>query len=120
MFMDTLSGVDSEEQLGRLRRICGGLPGTSEKLSHGEPAFFVRKKIYAMFSSNHRADGRIAASIPARPGEQEARIQTDRAVYYRPPYEGVTGWVGVELARIGDEELAEHLVSAWRIIGKKK
>jgi hypothetical protein len=42
-----------EEHLRRVRRICLTMPGASEKLSHGEPTFFVNKKVFAMFSDNH-------------------------------------------------------------------
>ena len=31
----------SKKQLERVRRICAILPETTEKLSHGEPTFFV-------------------------------------------------------------------------------
>jgi hypothetical protein len=36
--------------------------------------------------------------------------------FYRPPYVGVRGWVGIELKRVSDEELAFHLHEAWRLI----
>jgi len=34
----------SQEHLTRLRRICGALPGTTERLSHGEPTFFAGRR----------------------------------------------------------------------------
>jgi hypothetical protein len=37
-----------EKQIERVRRICLSLPETMEKLSHGEPTFFVKKKVFAM------------------------------------------------------------------------
>ena len=48
---------NGEEQIGRVRRICMSLPGTEEKLSHGEPTFFVGKKVYTMCANNHHDDG---------------------------------------------------------------
>jgi hypothetical protein len=111
--------VDSEEHLARLRRICATLPGTTEKLSHGEPTFFVRKKVYAMFSNNHHNDGHIALWIPAAPGMQEMLVSTWPEKFYRPPYVGVRGWVGIELDRVGDDELASHLTDAWKLIAAK-
>jgi hypothetical protein len=57
---------DSAEQLHRVRRICTALPKTTERLSHGEPTFFVRKKVYAMFANQHN-EGHIAIWIPAPP-----------------------------------------------------
>lgn len=112
--------VDSEEHLQRLRRICAALPETTEKLSHGEPTFFVRKKVFAMFANNHHNDGHIAVWIPAAPGLQAMLISTWPEKYFKPPYVGVRGWVGVELDRIGDEELASHVCEAWRLVSPKK
>jgi len=47
-----------EEHLRRVRRICSAMPECTEKLSHGEPTFFVRKKVFAMFANNHHDDDR--------------------------------------------------------------
>jgi hypothetical protein len=40
--------------------------------------------------------------------------------FYRPPYVGVRGWVGIELGRVSDKELALHLREAWRLIAPPK
>jgi hypothetical protein len=109
-----------EEHLRRVRRICAALPETTEKLSHGEPTFFVRKKVFAMFANNHHNDGHVAVWIPAAPGLQALLIDEMPETYYKPPYVGVRGWVGIELDRIGDEELAAHILDAWRLIAPKK
>jgi len=50
----------SENHLRPVRRICTALPETTEKLSHGKPTFFIRKKVYAMFANNHYNDGHVA------------------------------------------------------------
>ena len=112
--------IDSEEHLRRVRRICASLPETTEKLSHGEPTFFVRKKVYAMFSNNHHNDGHIAVWIPAAPGLQAMLISTWPDKFFRPPYVGVRGWVGIELPNVDDEELASHLREAWSLVASKK
>jgi hypothetical protein len=110
----------SEEHLRRVRRICAAMQETMEKLSHGEPTFFVRKKVFAMFTSNHHKDGHIAVLIPAPPGLQAMLINQSPETYYRPPYVGVRGWVGIELSCIGDEELAAHIREAWQMVAPKK
>jgi hypothetical protein len=46
-------------------------------------------------------------------------IHQSPETYFRPPYVGVRGWVGIELARIGDEELAAHIHEAWRLVAPK-
>jgi hypothetical protein len=106
----------SEKHLQRVRRICMALPETIEKLSHGEPTFFVRKKVFAMFANNHHNDGHIAVWLPAPLGVQAALIATSPDKFFKPPYVGVRGWIGVELDRVTDEELAFHLHEAWRLI----
>jgi hypothetical protein len=109
----------AEEHLRRVRRICLSMPDVAEKLSHGEPAFFVKKRVFTMFSSNHHNDGHIAVWIPAEPGLQQALIQSSPRTYFSPPYVGVAGWVGIELAEIDDEQLAEHILEAWKLIVAK-
>lgn len=109
-----------EEQLERVRRICLSLPEAWEKISHGEPTFFVRKKVFAMCSNNHHNDGHIAVTIVAAIGIQAMLIESSPEKFYRPPYVGVRGWVGIELARVSDEELAVHLREAWRLISPEK
>lgn len=111
---------DGEEHLQRVRRICMALPNTTEKLSHGEPTFFVAKKVYAMFANNHHHDGHLAVWVPTAPGTQATLIRTEPEKYFRPPYVGVKGWVGIELEAVGDDELGFHLTEAWRLIAPRK
>jgi hypothetical protein len=109
-----------EKQIERVRRICLALPETWEKISHGEPTWFVRKKVFAMFSNNHHHDGHIAVTVPAALGIQEMLIAKSPKKFYRPPYVGVRGWVGIELDQVSDKELALHIKEAWRLIAPKK
>lgn len=112
--------ASSDEHLRRLRRLCTALPQTTEKLSHGEPTFFVGKKVYAMFADNHHNDGRVAVWIPVPHGLQATILKTEPGKFFLPPYVGVRGWVGIELDAITDEELAAHICEAWRLICPKK
>ena len=109
-----------EKHLARVRRFCLALPETMEKLSHGEPTFFVRKRVFAMCSINHHNDGHIAVTVPAAIGIQAALIEAEPKKYYRPPYVGGAGWVGIELPRVGDKELQMHLREAWKLIAPEK
>jgi hypothetical protein len=111
---------DGEKQMERVRRICLSLPETWEKISHGEPTFFVGKKVFAMCSNNHHNDGHIAVTIPGAIGIQAMLIERSPEKFYKPPYVGVRGWVGIELMRISDKELALHLREAWRLIAPAK
>ena len=111
---------DDGTQIKRVRRICGSIPGTIEKLSHGEPTFFTPKRVFAMFSNNHHGDGHIALWIPAAPGVQAALIEEAPDTYYRPPYVGVGGWVGVDLSKVDDEQLGALIREAFRLMTVKK
>ena len=109
-----------QKQVERVRRICLALPEAWEKLSHGEPTFFVGKKVFAMCSINHHNDGHIAVTIPAAIGIQAMLIEASPEKFYKPPYVGGAGWVGIELPSVSDEELALHLSEAWRLIAPPK
>jgi hypothetical protein len=109
-----------ERHVERVRRICAALPETTEKLSHGEPTFFVAKKVFAMCSINHHNDGHVAVVIPAAIGIQAMLIEKAPRKFYRPPYVGGAGWVGIELPRVSDKELRIHLKEAWRLIAPAK
>jgi hypothetical protein len=108
-----------EKHIQRVRNICLALPGCIEKLSHGEPTFFVGKKVFAMVANNHHNDGHIAVWIPVSPGLQPQLIASAPEKFYRPPYVGARGWVGIELVNIDDEELASWLNEAWQLIEMK-
>ena len=71
-----------EKHVERVRRLCLALPESWEKLSHGEPTFFVKKKVFAMCSINHHNDGHIAVTIPAAIGVQKALIESDPNNYH--------------------------------------
>jgi len=110
----------SEKQLERVRRICGALPETTERLSHGEPTFFVNNKVFVMFANNHHNDGRIAVWLPVPSGFQTTLMETTPETFFKPPYVGTRGWVGIELDRISDKDLTFHIQVAWELIAPKR
>lgn len=106
----------SEEHLARVRRLCLALPDTSERLSHGEPTFFVHKKVFVMFADHHHNDPRVAVWLPVPPGAQEDLLAAAPARIFKPPYVGVRGWIGIDLDQIEDEELGAYIEAAWALI----
>ena len=94
------------EALAKVRAVCLALPETSERPSHGGPAFFIRnKKCFVMFLDNHHDDGRLAIWCAAPEGVQADLVETDPERFFRPPYVGNLGWLGVQLPEIEDAEL---------------
>jgi hypothetical protein len=110
---------DDGTQLKRLRRWCLSMPGAVEKISHGEPTFFTPTRVFAMFANNHHGDGHIAAWLPAGEGVQAALVEEAPEVYFRPPYVGPSGWIGVELSRVDDEQLGALVREAFQLIAAK-
>ena len=111
---------DDGSQIRRLRCLCLSIPGTTEKLSHGEPTFFTPKRVFAMFANNHHDDGHIAVWLPMAPGVQEALIEEAPEIYFRPPYVGPSGWIGVEMARVDDQQLGSLIREAFNLIRAKE
>jgi hypothetical protein len=111
-----MSDAASHGPLTRLRAICLALPEATEKLSHGEPTWFVRKT-FVMFAGRHH-DDRVACWCAAPPGVQEALVSNDPRRFFRPPYVGVRGWVGVYLDVPGVDwaEIAEIVAEAYRTV----
>ncbi len=110
---------DDGRQLERLRRVCRSIPGTIEKISHGEPTFFTPKRVFAMFANNHHHDGHVAVWLPAGPGVQDAVIEEEPQIFFRPPYVGPAGWIGVELARIDDDRLGALVREGFLLVTAK-
>ncbi|TMB98900.1 MAG: MmcQ/YjbR family DNA-binding protein [Chloroflexi bacterium] len=92
--------VDHDEVLDRLRAICLALPEATEKLTWGDVVTFrVRDKIFAMFEHDHhgRDENRTSVQLKAPPGGQETLAGADPQRFFRPPYVGHKGWVGIRL-----------------------
>jgi hypothetical protein len=110
-----------ERELARVRKACARLPEVEERLSHGSPSFFVRgKKTIAMFVDDHHGDGILGIWCAAPPGVQEQMIDEDPEVFFRPPYVGHRGWIGVRLSKdVTDTELRSILEDAYRVVAPK-
>ncbi len=108
--------------LARLRELCLALPETSERLSHGAPTFFVRGKTsFLMLLDNHHGDGRFAIWCAAEPGTQEALVAGDPDRFFRPPYVGHRGWLGVMLhGRVDWDDVAGIAEDAFCAVAPKK
>jgi hypothetical protein len=82
----------------RLRAIAAGLPEVTERASHGAVTFFVRaKRVVAYLTDDHHGDGRLALVCAAAPGVQEELVEADPVRFFRPPYVGHRGWIGLRL-----------------------
>ena len=111
-------GKDLEEQV---RSICLGLPGVTEKLSHGAPAFFVSRQFVQLWAGGHHDHDFPHLWCAAPPGAQEALVTSDPQRFFRPPYVGARGWLGLRLDGEVDWDEVEALCEdAYRVIAPKR
>ena len=102
----------------RLRSICLALPEAAEKLTWDEPTWRVRDRIFAMYYTGY---GEVALWCKAPPGTQELLIEADPARFFRPPYVGHKGWIGVRLEGRPDwAELAFLIRRSYRMTAPKR
>ena len=116
-------------EFDRVREIALALPEVSERLSHGEPCFFVRnQRVLCYYHDDHNGDSRISLWCPAGPGVQEELVSADPDRFFRPPVSAkgtFSGWLGVFLDTLGEnsvdwEEIAAILTEAYRYVAPRK
>jgi phosphoribosylglycinamide formyltransferase-1/phosphoribosylamine--glycine ligase/phosphoribosylglycinamide formyltransferase/phosphoribosylformylglycinamidine cyclo-ligase len=115
---------DPQAALERIRAIALGLPGTIEKISHGAPVFFIDKgRTFAWFWHDHHGDGRTAVLVKTSGlEEQEMLLEIDPDLYFKPPYLGPSGWIGVLLDQSGTDwdHVADWIEKSWRAVAPRK
>ena len=112
----------AHDPLEKLRKLCLALPETTERISHGEPTWFIRgKKVFVMYSDHHH-DDRLAFVCAAPDGAQETLVGTDPERFYVPAYVGHRGWLGVylDVPGVDWDEIADLVVEAYRVVAPKR
>lgn len=94
----------------RLRRICMGLPEATEKIAWGEPTWRAGK-IFAQLDTHHHGADHVAVWLPAAAGVQEELVEADPRHFFRPPYVGPKGWIGVRIDNKPDWKTVASLVA---------
>ncbi len=113
-----VAGDDVEE---RVRAICLALPEVTEKLSHGAPAFFVGRQFVMLWPDGHHDDRFPHLWCAAPPGAQEGWVAANPDRFFRPPYVGGRGWIGLRLDGAPDWDEVEGVCEeAYRVIAPKR
>ncbi|HEY6738866.1 MAG TPA: MmcQ/YjbR family DNA-binding protein [Actinopolymorphaceae bacterium] len=113
-----------ENPLERLRRICLALPETSERLSHGEPTWFAgrgsRTRSFVMYADRHH-DDRVAFWCAAPEGIQQLFVENEPHRFFRPPYVGGRGWLGVylDIDDVDWERIEEIVADAHEVVARR-
>lgn len=111
----------AKDPVEKLRKLCLALPETTERLSHGEPTWFVQGKKTFVTYANHHHDDRLAFWCAGQDGAQEALVALHPERFFVPPYVGHRGWIGVYLDVPADwDEIADLVTDAWRKVAPRK
>ena len=103
----------------RLRAICLRLPEVTERPSHGAPTFFLRdkKSFVTLWASGHHDKDFPHLWCAGLPGAQPSLVAASPDRFFRPPYVGGRGWIGVRLdGEIDWTEIAELCADAYRAV----
>jgi hypothetical protein len=106
----------------RISAICDAFPQVTQRPSHGAPTWFYRdrKSFITCWHEGHHDHTFPHLWCAALPGAQEARIAEDPEVFFRPPYVGHRGWIGVRLDGDVDwAQIAEVCEEAYRAVAPR-
>ena len=112
---------ERDSSLGKLRQLCLALPEATERLSHGEPTWFVQGKKTFLTYADHHHDDRVAFWCAAPPGAQDILVGADPGRFFIPPYVGHRGWLGVWLDVPQDwDQIADLVADAYRTVAPRR
>lgn len=104
-----------------MRAICLAFPGAEERLSHGAPAFFVGRQFLMLWPDGHHDHSFPHLWCAAPSGAQEELVSSEPRRFFRPPYVGGRGWIGVRLDEgIDWVEVAATREEAYRTIAPRR
>jgi hypothetical protein len=109
------------EQLDKVREAALDLPETEERLSHGQPTFFVAGKQFAQFRDNHHGDGKTVVCVRVSSLDEQAMlIEVDPARYSKPAY--MPSWLSISL--VGDnvdwDLIADRIAASWELAAPRR
>jgi hypothetical protein len=92
-----------------VRRLCLGMPGVTERLSWGQPAWFARTLMARMWE---------AGVVTVKTRERDVLAGSDPDTFFwTPHHDRSPNLVLVRLTRVADDELAELLQDSYRMAG---
>lgn len=109
------------DALARVREAALSLPETQERLSHGQPTFFVANNQFAQFRDNHHGDGKIVVCVRTSSIDEQAMLlEADPATYSKPAY--LPSWISISLA--GDavdwNHVSDRIAASWELAAPRR
>ena len=109
--------------LDLVRKATLALPESTERLSHGQPTFFVAGKQFAQYRDNHHGDGKTVVCVRTSGLDEQAMlIDADPDTYSRPAYFGPSGWVSINLAgdRVEWSHIEDRIAQSWALAAPRR
>ena len=115
---------DPEADLARLRAIALARPQAAERVSHGQPVFYIDKgKIFAWFMHDHHGVDITAVAVKTSGEEEQAMlVEQQPDLYYRPAYLAPSGWIGLRVdgEAVDWDHVADRVAMSWELVAPSK
>jgi len=109
------------QALDQIRAAALELPETEERLSHGQPTFFVAGKQFAQFRDNHHGDHKMVVCVRVSSLDEQAMLlEAGPDTYSRPAY--LPSWLSINIA--GDNvdwtHVADRIAASWELAAPRR
>jgi len=111
------------EALDHIRAAALELPETEERLSHGQPTFFVAGKQFAQFRNNHHEDQKTVVCVRTSSLDEHAMLlESDPETYSKPAYLHHSGWVSINVAgeEVDWDHVADRIAESWELAAPRR
>ena len=109
--------------LDRVREVALELPESEERLSHGQPTFFVAGKQFAQFRDDHHQDAKTVVCVRTSSLDEQAMLlENDPETYSKPAYLHHAGWISINLAgdMIDWAHVADRIAESWELAAPRR
>ena len=104
------------DPLQRVRERALELPLAEERLSHGQPTFFVNDKQFAQFRDNHHGDGKTVVCVRVSSLDEQAMLlENSPETYSKAAY--MPTWVAINVAgtSVDWDHVADRIAQSWEL-----
>jgi hypothetical protein len=109
------------DPLSNVREAALDLPESEERLSHGQPTFFVAGKQFAQFRHNHHNDHKTVVCVRVSGLDEQAMLlEADPDTYSKPAY--LPSWLSINLSGEGVDwaHVADRIAAIWELAAPRR
>ena len=109
------------DPLEKIRQAALELPETEERLSHGQPTFFVAGKQFAQFRANHHGDGKTVVCVRVSSIDEQAMlIEAAPEIYSKPAY--MPTWLSISVAgeEVDWDHVSDRVAQSWELAAPRR